>query len=611
MSGKILIVLFLLLGAWHTNAQTASDLQLAQYYYNNSELDKAVGYFEKVYAQDQSKAIFLPYYECLLAQKDFKTAEKLLRKQIGLNKQDYEVRLMAGQFYEEQNDPTKAKKIFEELLGDIGPNPGQAISIYQAFSAKGKFDYAKRALDTGQKMAPNYPFNFQYADYYAMVGDKRAMLAAYLDYLAQQPGILDPIQQAIGSRMDLTTATGPDFLLAKEVLLQRVQQANAPLVFHQMLIWLFVQSRDFSGATAQVIALDKRTKSDGREVLELGQICVENAVFDQANKCFQYVIDLGPEQPNFYEAQLSLLNARFIQVTQFRNFNAEEIKLCITDFEQALMRLGKSRVTFQVSLQLAEIRAFYGQQVNIAIDELQQIIRMAGLTDIQRAQAKMLLADVQVLGGDIWEASLIYMQIDNDFKFETIGAEAKFKNAKIFYYDGEFEFAQSQLDVLKEGTSRFISNDAIQLSVFITDNYGLDSNYQVMLWFANADRMIAQQKLDSAFVLFDSIQTAFPYHALADEILYRKGQAMEQRGEWQRALGYYEDLLKLHSKDILADDALFRMAEINELRLLDKATAEALYKRLLMEYKASLFGAEARKRIRLLRGDALSESEDI
>jgi TolA-binding protein len=86
---------------------------------------------------------------------------------------------------------------------------------------------------------------------------------------------------------------------------------------------------------------------------------------------------------------------------------------------------------------------------------------------------------------------------------------------------------------------------------------------------------------------------------------------MEQRGEWQRAIGYFEDLLKLHGQDILADDALFHMAEIQELRLLDKAAAETLYKRLLMEYKASLFGAEARKRIRLMRGDALSESEDI
>jgi tetratricopeptide (TPR) repeat protein len=611
MRARNLLLFLFLFGALSLSAQTSTDLQLAQYYYNNAELDKALGYYEKIYAQDQSKAIFLPYYSCLIDQKDFKTAEKVLRKQIGLNKQDYEVRLMAATFYEDQDDAAKAKKIYEELIAELSPNPGQTIAVYQAFAAKGKFDFAKRALDTGQKLSPNYPFNFQYADYYAMVGDKRAMLISYLDYLAQQPTILESIQQAIGSRMDLSLASGPDFLLAKEVLLQKVQQANAPLVFNQMLIWLFVQNRDFSGATTQVIALDKRMKSDGREVLELGQICVENAIYDQAYRCFQHVIDLGAEQPNFYEAQLALLNTRFLQVTQFRNFASAEIQQCITDFELALGRLGKTRATFQVSLQLAEIRAFYAQQIDSAIAELQELMKLPGLTDMHRAQAKMLLADIQVLGGDIWEASLIYMQIDNDFKFEVIGAEAKFKNAKIFYYDGEFEFAQAQLDVLKEGTSRFISNDAIQLSVFITDNYGLDSNYQVMLWFATADRMIAQQKYDSAFVLYDSIQRAFPYHALSDEILYRKGLAMEQRGEWQRAIGYYEDLLKLHGQDILADDALFHMAEIQELRLLDKAAAETLYKRLLMEYKASLFGAEARKRIRLMRGDALSESEDI
>jgi tetratricopeptide (TPR) repeat protein len=611
MSVKVLLFFCFILSFGAVTAQTASDLQLAQYYYNNAELDKALGYYEKVYANDQSKPVFIPYLECLVAQKDFKTAEKVLRKQMSLNKQDFEVRMLAGQFYEDQEEPAKAKKIYEELLSELSPNPGQTIAVYQVFSAKGKFDYAKRALDLGQKLSPSYPFNFQYADYYALVGDKRSMLSAYLDYLVQQPSVLEAIEQAVGSRMDLTQPTSPDFALAKEVLLQRIQQAGAPVVFQQMLIWLFVQSRDFSGAVSQVLALDKRTKSDGKEVLELGQICVENGVFDQATRCFQHVIDLGPELPNFYEAQQSLLNARFVQVTQFRNFNEQEIKQCITDFELALNRLGKSRVTFQVVLQLAEIRAFYAQQITLAISELQQLIQMPGLTDMQRAQAKMLLADVQVLGGDIWEASLVYMQIDNEFKFESIGAEAKFKNAKIFYYDGEFEFAQSQLDVLKEGTSRFISNDAIQLSVFITDNYGLDSNYQVMLWFATADRMIAQHKYDSAFVLFDSIQSTFPYHALADEILFRKGQAMEQRGEWQKALGYYDDLLKLHASDILADDALFRMAEINELRTLDKVAAEALYKRLLIEYKASLFGAEARKRIRLLRGDALSESEDI
>lgn len=611
-AARIFIFLFSCLCTFSAAAQSSTDLQLAQYYYNNAELDKALGYFEKVYAQDQSKPIFLPYFECLIAQKDYKTAEKVLRKQIALNKQDYEVRLIGAAFYEDQNELAKATKIYDEIIEELQPNnPGQAIAVYQAFVAKAKLPQAKRALDAGQKLSPSYPFNFQYADYYSLVGDKRAMLAAYLDYLVQQPTVLEPIQQAIGARLDLTQSSSPDFILAKEVMLSRVQQANAPLVYNQILIWLFVQIRDFNGAATQVIALDKRMKGDGREVMELGQICIENAEFEQANRCFQYVIDLGQEKPNFYEAQLALLNGRFIQVTQFRKFNQNEINQCIADFEAALVRLGKSRVTYQLTLQLAEIRAFYASQSQIALEELQDLVRMPGLTDMQRAQVKMLIADIQVLDGDIWEASLLYMQIDNDFKFETIGAEAKFKNAKIFYYDGEFEFAQAQLDVLKEGTSRFISNDAIQLSVFITDNYGLDSNFQVMSWFATADRMIAQHKYDSAFVLFDSIQTAYPYHSLADDILFRKGQVMEQQGAWTQAIGYYEDLVKLHATDILADDALFRLAEINEQILKNPTNAEALYKRILLEYKASLFGAEARKRIRLIRGDALSESEDI
>ncbi|MFM8596772.1 MAG: tetratricopeptide repeat protein [Flavobacteriales bacterium] len=592
-------------------AQNNSDLQLAQYYFNNSEFDKALIYYQKLYESDQSKAIFTPYFSCLRAQKDDKTAEKVLKKQINLNRQDYEVRMLAGSFYEELNEAAKAKKVYEEILSELEPNPGQIIAVYQAFASKGKLDYAKKTLEQGKKLAPFYPFNFQFADLYALMGDKRQMMLAYLDYLAQQPSIIDAIQQAIGSRLDLANANGPDFLLAKEVLLQQVQQTNAPLVYSQMLIWLFVQNRDFNGAVTQVIALDKRSKGEGREVLEMGHICVENAVFDQAKRCYQYVMDLGQDRSNFYEAQLALLNARFQQITQFRNFTTEEISQSILDYEIALNRLGKGRVSFQLILQLAEIRAFYATQTKQAIEELQALIQLPGLTDMQRAQAKMLLADIFVLAGDIWEASLLYMQIDNDFKFETIGSEAKFKNAKIFYYDGEFEFAQAQLNVLKESTSKLISNDAIQLAVFITDNYGLDSNYQVMLWFATADRMIAQHHYDSAFVLFDSIQKQFPYHSLADDILYRKGLVQEQRGEWQKALGYYADLLKLHGKDILADDALFRTAEILELRLINKEEAVEAYKKLLLEYKSSLYGAEARKRIRLIRGDALSEGDEL
>ena len=84
--------------------------------------------------------------------------------------------------------------------------------LLQSYSSKGKLDYAKRTLDQGKKLAPYYPFNFQYADYYALAGDKRQMLLAYLDYLGQQPGIIDAIQQALGSRLDLAKRKLRDIL---------------------------------------------------------------------------------------------------------------------------------------------------------------------------------------------------------------------------------------------------------------------------------------------------------------------------------------------------------------------------------------------------------------
>jgi tetratricopeptide (TPR) repeat protein len=230
---------------------------------------------------------------------------------------------------------------------------------------------------------------------------------------------------------------------------------------------------------------------------------------------------------------------------------------------------------------------------------------------MEKAEIKMQLADIHVLHGDIWEASLYYMQVESDFKFEPIGFEAKFKNARIFYFDGEFDFAQSQLSVLKESTSKLIANDALKLSVMITDNFGLDSNYQAMMWFAQGDLLIEQHKFVEAFQLFDSIIATYPYHSLGDEILYKKAKAMELQGKWNESIVFLEELLKYHKEDILADDALFMLGDLYENHLNNKEKAGDFYKIILFDYKGSLYSEEARKHFRALRGDKNPEDEEL
>lgn len=608
---KYILLLLFFCSITLSYGQTETDIQLAQYYYTNGEFDKASMYYEKLYATDPSKVIFTRYFECLMEIQDFKTAEKVIKKQANANKADLELQVTYAQFYEEVNEGSKAKKIYEEILESVNSNPGLTIQIYQAFIARGKVEYAKATLDKGRKLAPSYPFNFQYADYYSLVGNKPEMMREYIDYLEVQPSMKESIQLAINSRVDLSKSESADFIALKELLIGKTQKQNAPLIYSEMLIWLFVQNQNFNGALIQAQSIDKRIQGDGSRVYDLGLICVENKANDIARKCFDYVISLGSNQPLYFEAQKSLLNTRFIEITTNRAYSEQEISATIQDYKVALERLGKSRFTFQIILELAHIKAFYGNQIEESIQDLTQLLQTPGLTDMQRAQVKMQLADVNVLGGDIWEASLLYMQVDTDFKFEPIGNEAKYKNARVFYFDGEFDFAQGQLSVLKESTSKIIANDALQLSVMITDNYGLDSNYQAMMWFATAERLIEQHRYDSAFVLFDSIQINFPMHSLADEILFRKGKAMEQQGKWIAAAEYYNDLLKFHSDDILGDDALFRLADMEENQFQNKEKALEYYKRLVIDFKGSLFSTEARNRIRILRGDANIDTEEL
>ena len=71
-----------------------------------------------------------------------------------------------------------------------------------------------------------------------------------------------------------------------------------------------------------------------------------------------------------------------------------------------------------------------------------------------------------------------------EFKNDPLGHLAKFKNAQVYYFSGEYDWCQAQLDVLKASTSKLIANDALELSVLITDNYNMDTSETAMKLFA-------------------------------------------------------------------------------------------------------------------------------
>jgi tetratricopeptide (TPR) repeat protein len=223
-----------------------------------------------------------------------------------------------------------------------------------------------------------------------------------------------------------------------------------------------------------------------------------------------------------------------------------------------------------------------------------------------RADLKLELGDIYLFEGEVWEASLLYSQVEKALKSEPVGHEAKLRNARLSYYIGEFEWAKAQLDVLKAATSKLIANDAMELSLLISDNMDPDSTYTGLLYFSRADLMIYRGKDDQALMTLDSISMVSLTHPLDDDVMFREAEIFIRKKDYTMADSILEKILTVYGDGILADNALFRRAELQEEVLEDKDKAMLFYQQLMLDYPGSLFATEARKRYRMLRGDFIN-----
>jgi tetratricopeptide (TPR) repeat protein len=596
---QILFSLLLFLGS--VTYGQIGDHELANFYYNNGEFDKAVEYYQQLYKKTENTSYLDRYIDCLIRTDNTKEAEKTLKKFLKKEPFYYQFAVQLGEVLEAAKQTAEADKHYQQLINDLPSSSSSVVELSNAFKNKNKYELALQTLLKGRKLLKDkYPFNAQLAEVYGTLGKSEEMIDEYIGLIEYSVAYKNTVQNIMTRYLSFEEGESKEYQLMREKLIERTQKHPNEPVYAEMLIWLFMHRGNYSSALIHAKALDKRTNGMGRSVLDLGIISKNAEDYTTARTAFQYVKGLGKDKPYYIQAEAELLNSLFIEVTQNRNFSQTEIQETELAYNEAIDRIGLSAKSFQLLLELSEIQAFYGNKPEAGKQTAQQLLKLPGASKLQYARAKILLADIEVLMNNIWDASLLYMQVDNDFKHDVIGAEAKFKNARIYYFDAEFVFAQSQLDVLKASTSKLIANDALKLSLLITDNLGLDSNYTAMRQFATADLLIEQHQYTKAFQLYDSILTYYPFHGLADEVLLRKSKAMQMQGKWSDAIPFLEKIYSIHGSDILADDAVMQLAQIYDKKLHDLEKAKEWYKKILFEYKGSLHVVEARKRYREL-----------
>lgn len=582
-----------------------SNEKLALQYLDNKEFDKANEYLGDLYNNNPDN--WYPYYfKSLMAVKDYSKAEKITKKQLKSNKLNTFYYVYLGSVFKAQGEYKKETDCYDKAIKEVAISAPYLQNLAAAFSNVGLYDYAIQTYLKGRKENKDYPYYYEIADLYKQKNDLKSMVNEYLDALEFRESELQVVQMNLQNNLGYDeTDGGINNPILKQELQKRIQKNNEKTILIEFLIFIQKQQKDFNGAFVQSKALDKRLKEDGTRIYELAKICNTNNDFETAQKCYNYLIEKGAGSSYFDMANIELLNVEFNLIKSAASTPSTILTQLETKYDKLINNYKNSNLGISLIKNRSLLQAYYLNKKEQAISSLLDLIKISGISANEKAEYKLLLGDIYLISGEIWESSLLYSQVEKEFKYDAIGQEAKFRNAKLSFYAGDFKWSKAQADILKGATSKLISNDALDLSLIITDAIGIDTNDLPLKLYASAELMLLQHNYQGAINRLDSINLLFSAHTLADDISMKKAQIYLNLNELTKAEMMYKNILEFYPSEIYGDDAQFKLAELFEKRN-EKEKAKIEYQNLMSNFPGSIYTVEARKRYRLLRGDNIS-----
>ncbi|MFA6945546.1 MAG: tetratricopeptide repeat protein [Pedobacter sp.] len=598
---KILLLFLIIASTSELRAQLSSDEVLAVQYFQSGDFEKAAVLYEKLFNRTKNASYYDPYFNCLLRIKKFDEAEKLIRALQRNNPENFNYPVDLGRVYQERGEQEKAIVLYNNLVKNMPANEFAIKDLAITFYRAEAYDFSIKTLISGRKLLNDEKaFTHDLLSLYRYRKDKPMLIQEYILLLSVNPESLQQAQNVLGNILE----NKDDFDLLKTAIIRRLQKDPQNIVLTEFLAWQYVQQKDFDMALRQTLALDRRLKEDGSRVFDLSRLLVSNQAFDQGIEALNYLVAKGEQSRYYIAAKVDLLSVKTKQLTSVKFSKADLLKL-ENDYQSLLNEFGRSSATAFAIRQLANLEAFYLQKPDEAANQLQKLLEIPGMSPLIIAQTKLELGDIYILTGEVWEAALIYGQVEKGFANDTYGQEARYKNAKLSYFQGDFVWAKAQLDVLKSSTSQLIANDALNLSLLISDNLQNENDTAALKKYSEADLKIFKNQPEGALGILDSINVLYPSNSLADDIFMAKAKLFLKSNDTDQAIIQLQAILDNYSADLWGDDAIFMLAGIYETRLNQPGKALELYQRIINEYSGSLYIIEARKRFRMLRGDKL------
>ena len=589
---KNIIIYIVLLWSGFTFAQNE---QLAQYYYDKGDFEKAkVSYEELLNSAPSNTQYFLRVIDCYQQLQQFSVAEKAIQDRYNKYKQGVFL-VELGYNFQLQKNESKARSYYDQAIEKIKVNPNDVYGIGNSFEKKVLLEYALKAYQTAMQIQPNYNFNFQIGMLYGQLGKTDEMIDLLLTESYKNPQNANLIQTQLSRFMNgETDSTAFKDAMRKALILKT--QKDQDVFWNHYLSWFYVQQKEFGKAFIQEKAIYKREPESLSSIVNLSQFALNEDDTETAAEILNFILlntkDLDLlVQTNYYLMEIKIDKA------QEKDYPAIDAEL-----QQLLATYEVTPFTLSLQLIRAHFTAFNLKKPEEGIAIVKHALEL-NLNDYQEADAKMELGDILLLQEKFNQALIYYSQIQLDLKNDVMAHEASLKAAKTSYYKTDFEWALKQFKELKSANTQLIANDALEYFLLINDNTVADSTQTALKQFAKGDFLIYQNKKQEAITQFQSILKAFKGQEIEAVTMLRLGKIYESLKDYNAALSQYQQIIDHHGDGIYVDEALFFSAEIYNDEFHDAEKAKPLYEKVIFNHQDSIYFVDARKKYRELRGD--------
>ncbi len=582
----------------------AQNEQLAQYYYDKGDFEKAlVSYQELSNNLPSNPFYFQRKIDCMQQLLQFDPAEKEIQDRLARSKQST-LLVELGYNFQLQKNEAKAKKYYDEAIDRIRKNPNEVYGVANTFEKKVLLEYALKSYLTAVEMVPTFDFKYQTALLYGQLGRTDEMIANFLEEAFENQQSAHMIQNQLTRYMSKDEDSKFNESLRK-ALIVRVQK-NQDVFWNQFLSWFYMQQKEFGKAFIQEKAIYKRNPESLTNILSLGQMAIEEGNQEVATEVMNYVLENTTDVELIVRAQSYLLQMR-MEKAQEKDFPAIN-----SQFDALLKQYGTTPVTLSLQLKQAYFASFIMKNPTEGKAIIKRAMEMQ-LNQFDQAQCKMELADILLSEEKFNQALLYYSQIQENLQNNVLSHEANLKSAKTSYFKTDFEWALKQFKELKSASTQLIANDALEYFLLINDNTVADSTQTALKQFAKGDYLLYQNRNQEAIAQFQQILKSFkgqdsramPEQAKQIEsvTLLRLGRLYEKLGDNTLALAQYEDIIEHHNDGIYVDEALYFSADIYNKQLQQPDKAKVLYEKIIFSHQDSIYFVDARRKFRELRGD--------